>query len=252
MVAIRNHVSRIPANNRGRDFVVGDIHGCFALLQIAVERVGFDPSGDRLFAVGDLIDRGPDSAGALEFLRQPWAYAVRGNHEAMLLELHGDDTAGPGPVLRRGVSWEAWWHEINEASRQELLTAIFAMPIAIDIGLGQCGIVHADVPIGMEWDGFLIAVEAKDPEAIRTALWGRDRLLEGIDSGVAGVKQVFTGHSRAPRPMALGNLWAIDTGAAKGVTWGDPAGALTLVQVGVEMDAAITTLADRVWTVVAD
>ena len=45
-------------NTNGRDFFVGDIHGCFYLLDEAMLRVGFDERGERRVSVGDLIDRG--------------------------------------------------------------------------------------------------------------------------------------------------------------------------------------------------
>jgi hypothetical protein len=50
-------VLRLPANTRGRDFVVGDIHGTFYVLEQALAAVGFDPARDRVICVGDLIDR---------------------------------------------------------------------------------------------------------------------------------------------------------------------------------------------------
>lgn len=77
---------RFPTNPSGRDFVVGDLHGCLDLLQAQLERVGFDTGCGRLFSVGDLVDRGPDSMGCLRLLREPWFHAVRGNHEDMLLD----------------------------------------------------------------------------------------------------------------------------------------------------------------------
>ena len=79
-------VRALPANARGRDFVVGDLHGCFGLLDRLLEHVRFDPASDRLFSVGDLVDRGPDSLRCVEFLASPWFYAVKGNHETLLLE----------------------------------------------------------------------------------------------------------------------------------------------------------------------
>lgn len=48
-------------NSLGRDFVVGDLHGYYAELMQALEQVSFDFTQDRLLAVGDLINRGPDS-----------------------------------------------------------------------------------------------------------------------------------------------------------------------------------------------
>ena len=69
---------KIPRNERGRDFAVGDVHGHFSRLQEGLDRLGFDPARDRLFSVGDLVDRGPENEAALEWLAQPWFHAVQG------------------------------------------------------------------------------------------------------------------------------------------------------------------------------
>lgn len=82
---IRNKIVRHEANMTGRDFVVGDLHGCVEHLRVLLRHVGFDESADRLFSVGDLVDRGPDTPGSLELLKAPWFYPVMGNHDAMLL-----------------------------------------------------------------------------------------------------------------------------------------------------------------------
>jgi bis(5'-nucleosyl)-tetraphosphatase (symmetrical) len=44
---------------------VGDIQGCCTELQKLLEHIRFDPSADRLWLVGDLVNRGPDSLGVL-------------------------------------------------------------------------------------------------------------------------------------------------------------------------------------------
>ena len=74
---------RFAQNTVGRDFAVGDIHGCFTELQRGLEAIGFDPSTDRLFSVGDLVDRGPESHLALQWLHKPWFHAICGNHDFM-------------------------------------------------------------------------------------------------------------------------------------------------------------------------
>lgn len=74
---------RFDLNTKGRDFAVGDIHGCFSKLDAALRKVRFSPAHDRLFAVGDLVDRGPESALVLEWLVQPWFHSVCGNHDLM-------------------------------------------------------------------------------------------------------------------------------------------------------------------------
>ena len=73
----------LEKNLVGRDFIIGDLHGCLSQLNELLAHVGFNPTTDRLFSVGDLIDRGPDSFGCFQLLNQPWFHAVRGNHEEM-------------------------------------------------------------------------------------------------------------------------------------------------------------------------
>ncbi|MGC8592585.1 metallophosphoesterase [Acidithiobacillus sp.] len=79
------HVCTHPANHAGRDFIVGDLHGHPDALRTLLDHVAFDDDTDRLFSVGDLVDRGPNSAKALDLLGEPWFYPVLGNHDAMLL-----------------------------------------------------------------------------------------------------------------------------------------------------------------------
>jgi len=62
-------ILKLPTNTTGKDFVVGDLHGCYDLLESLLGAVSFDKSKDRLFSVGDLIDRGPNS---LRCLRIPF------------------------------------------------------------------------------------------------------------------------------------------------------------------------------------
>jgi len=95
-------VKRLPKNVLGRDFVIGDIHGRFQLVDQALLAVDFDRERDRLFSVGDLVDRGPEPLRALEFLAQPWFHAVRGNHEDMFLHLYRRGTP-PEMTVVRGV-----------------------------------------------------------------------------------------------------------------------------------------------------
>ncbi len=69
-----------------RTVVVGDVHGCLFELQEIVQRCGWQP-GERLVLAGDLVAKGPDSAGVLAFARQSGAFAVLGNHDAHVLKL---------------------------------------------------------------------------------------------------------------------------------------------------------------------
>jgi serine/threonine protein phosphatase 1 len=78
-----------------RSFVIGDVHGCAATLRRLVDTVLRPFPDDRIYLLGDLIDRGPDSKGVLDFIfelrgRGLSVGSVRGNHEQMCLQA-GDD-----------------------------------------------------------------------------------------------------------------------------------------------------------------
>ena len=61
-------VIEIAQNTLERDFVVGDIHGCFSTVEHALAALDCDLSRDRLFSVGDLIDHGARSDEALAWI----------------------------------------------------------------------------------------------------------------------------------------------------------------------------------------
>ena len=70
-------------------FVIGDIQGCYDAFARLLERIRFDPARDKLWLVGDLVNRGPQS---LEVLRWASTYpgrlrSVLGNHDLHLLAL---------------------------------------------------------------------------------------------------------------------------------------------------------------------
>ncbi len=68
-------------------FVIGDIHGCFRTLQLLLKSIGFDPSHDRIWLVGDLVNRGPRSLDVLRWAKQlgDRMVCVLGNHDLKLL-----------------------------------------------------------------------------------------------------------------------------------------------------------------------
>ncbi|MGE4240589.1 symmetrical bis(5'-nucleosyl)-tetraphosphatase [Ramlibacter sp.] len=73
-------------------YLIGDVQGCDAPLARLLSRVDFSPSRDTLHLLGDLVNRGPDSAGVLRRLMGYGASAVclLGNHDLSLLAVaHG-------------------------------------------------------------------------------------------------------------------------------------------------------------------
>ena len=93
-MAAKRRMTRDLARNRapgGRDWIVGDVHGCFRTLSQVLHGIDFEHGRDRLFSVGDLIDRGPNSVEALEWLEGDCFDAVvMGNHEAEMVRHAAD------------------------------------------------------------------------------------------------------------------------------------------------------------------
>lgn len=211
-------VKRFAINESGRDFVVGDIHGAFTLLLLAMANVGFNPEKDRLFSVGDLIDRGSESARVAKFLAQPYVHAVRGNHEDMLMQLYADGacpkiTDQHWMVKHNGLGW---WVSTPKCKRDEILAAIRELPLVIEVDTprGKVGIVHAEVQSGLNWQEFIQKIEEGDTHVIENALWGRSRIKASDTTGVEGIGRVMVGHTpQWDGAKRFGNIYAVDTGA---------------------------------------
>ncbi len=80
------------------NYVVGDIQGCYKGLRKLLKSAGFKPKIDKLWSVGDLIARGPQSLETLMFLKDlgPHFDTVLGNHDLHLIAMaHGISTPKP-------------------------------------------------------------------------------------------------------------------------------------------------------------
>ena len=144
-----SRIERFAVNSRGRDLAVGDIHGHFQRLERCLEQIGFDPRRDRLFSVGDLVDRGPDSARALEWLAQPWLHAVQGNHESLAVSHVMGGRLDPQLYRAAGGGW---FLELGPSEQRRFAERFADLPTALEIDTddGLVGLLHADCPFA-DW-----------------------------------------------------------------------------------------------------
>lgn len=229
------HFSRNPV---GRDFVTGDIHACYDLVWQALKRVAFHPERDRLFCVGDLVDRGPDPERVVRFLEQPWVHSVKGNHECLLLEMYeagepDDDVLRAYMTVIGARNGMSWWLDVSREQRRRIIELFRALPYVIELETdrGTVGLVHAEVPASMDWQQFVAKVEAGDKDTLTIATWGRDRVNAGDNAGVAGIDRVFVGHTPQRSANRLGNVYYVDTGAFLNVVGNRQAAHLTFADV---------------------
>ncbi|HAS83777.1 MAG TPA: hypothetical protein DCS43_14170 [Verrucomicrobia bacterium] len=73
--------------NQQRTLIIGDVHGCYHELSTLLFEVGANPAYDRIFFIGDLINKGPSARGVWEIFRSVKATAIMGNHELSMLKI---------------------------------------------------------------------------------------------------------------------------------------------------------------------
>jgi bis(5'-nucleosyl)-tetraphosphatase (symmetrical) len=116
-------------------YVVGDIQGCYAEFAQLLDMLAFDPAHDRMWLVGDLVNRGPDSLSVLRRVKSlgPAATTVLGNHDLhLLIVAAGHRAAHPRDTLSA----------ILEApDRDELLDWLRRRPLVVREG--ELLLVHA-------------------------------------------------------------------------------------------------------------
>jgi len=211
-----------------RVYAIGDIHGQLSMLQDAHDRIAEDRAahgGDAMVVhLGDLCDRGPDTAGVLQFLidgiadGQPWR-AVLGNHDLMMrnfLEADGPDD----PRFEKAE----WWLQSALGGAQTLgsygvhdtfdpLTAQAAFREAVPdahraflqglepyIPTEDLILVHAGIRPGVP-----MAQQAEED-----LTWIREPFLsDTTDHG----RLVVHGHTPVEEPLHAGNRVDLDTGA---------------------------------------
>jgi serine/threonine protein phosphatase 1 len=192
-----------------RRIIVGDVHGHYDGLMLLLDAIQLEPS-DQLYFLGDLIDRGPQSAQVVEFVRHNDYPCLRGNHEQMMMEAFPNDELCQ-PALQN------WLHSGGRSTiasyaepplMMEHLAWMRQLPSYLD--LGDLWLVHAGVHPDMD-------IELQDHQQF---CWIRDEFHSSPQPFFPD-KLIITGHTITftfpgvlPGAVVQGNGWMdIDTGA---------------------------------------
>jgi hypothetical protein len=194
-----------------RHIFVGDVHGCLDELQRLLRQLRVS-ADDRLVLVGDLVAKGPDSAGVVACAREHGALGVRGNHdEAVLRYLRA--LARDEPLPRTKSSHVAVARALHDADVRYLE----ALPLWLRFPEIDTLVVHAGLVPG-------VPVERQEPEhlltmrSLRSDGSASSRLEEGVLWGTRwyGPEHVVFGHDALSglqqHPFATG----LDTGCVYG------------------------------------
>lgn len=216
-------------NTTGRDFVVGDLHGCLDDFTEALTLLDFDETVDRVFCVGDLIDRGPHSLATAQLIYRPWFHATKGNHEQLMIDtLLNEDRNMSSVWFQNGGDW-------NFSHDQGDLTALArdlkSLPLVICVGEGNSrfNLVHAELmhtpvvnghpePVPVTDDMiFNWPFDDSDEQAM---IWGR-RMISSTQAFNAGegryqskeLSPTYVGHTPLQVSVMVERQIYIDTGA---------------------------------------
>lgn len=206
-------VKQFTKNKKGNDYVIGDIHGCFSKVMDKLNEIGFDFENDRLFSVGDLVDRGPECADVLKWLDYKWFHPVRGNHDDYVCRY---DTCDIGNWLINGG---IWFQALDSQEQLEFQIRFKDIPVAIQIEVDGklIGIVHADCVMD-SWKDLIS--ELKNPqsnkrlkEVMNSCMWSRTRYENRMFNklNVKDVDLIIVGHTPIPKAEYVGNVLHIDT-----------------------------------------
>jgi len=220
MISFATAPASLPPGQRV--YAVGDVHGCLDRLRalhalIAADLAARPIAAATLVHLGDLVDRGPDSAGVVALLSAGPPVAglptvnLMGNHEQMMLMAlvsRDADQAelwmrnGGQPTLRSwsvplGAEPATWMQYIPPAH------LLFLRDLAFTHRIGPYFFVHAGVRPGVK-------LERQAPQDL---LWIREPFLSCADDFGA---VVVHGHTPREEPEIRSNRIAIDTGAVLG------------------------------------
>lgn len=171
-------------------YAVGDLQGCYSPFRRLLERLDFDPARDRLWLVGDLVNRGPESLACLRFVRDlgDAAVTVLGNHDlALLRKAHlGEHALSVDETLKPVLAAPDCGELLDWLRRQKLFHhdpqlgwSMVHAGLAPDWDIATAGALAAEVAhtlAGPDYGAFLDDLYGNEPDCWSPGLAGTARL----------------------------------------------------------------------------
>lgn len=169
-------------------YAIGDVQGCRRCLERLLDRIDYTPGRDRLWLVGDLVNRGPASLQTLRHVRSLDATTVLGNHDLHLLAV----AAGARPVKRSDTFTDV----LEAEDREVLLDWLAARPLLVRDDETGWAMVHAGLPPA--WDVDTAGRMAREVEEQLQSRRGDGEFLEQMygdypnrwDDGLEGMDRI--------------------------------------------------------------
>ena len=207
---IKQH-QHFPINELGTDFFVGDIHGHYQLLLDSLSQAGFDEyNGDRVFLVGDLVNRGPDSASCVDLLLKKYIHSSFGNHDEMMLSLLDD----PGVINQLQKIGGEWLLDYEKEPRKlKFLIAIYIthlnFAMTVETRLGTIGVIHAEAPD--DWQQVVDRSLTDIQQGL--CIWSLEKYNRPLELSetIKNIDLVVHGHTNSEQVVCKKNQVWIDT-----------------------------------------
>lgn len=193
----------------GRTLIIGDIHGCVAELKTLIDAFSPGP-GDRLIAVGDLINRGPDSAEVLELARAHGIEPILGNHEIRLLRAW--ERRDPNLLKPKD---EHTWSQLKPADWEWISTWPHVLRIPSLNALAVHGGFAPRIPWERQDPGTVTRIQVLDRKGLPAKRSEAPSGRPWADTW-EGPRHVYYGHTPRPHPLLHARATGLDTGCVYG------------------------------------
>ena len=209
-----------------RTIIVGDTHGLIEeTIELVEKKIGYKAGVDVLMSVGDMVDKGPNSADVVEFFRARNARVVKGNHEEKHIKRIANlIKAAQDPKFKLQGKWDEGYEAVLTSLNSSQKGWICSLPSIIPFGENNSWLlVHAGLDYGIPLEkqgkclwlryinkntGAMIPFDGT-PGVPKDGIWWAERWK--------GPEKVIYGHQPWNGEVRIENgTYGIDTGAVHG------------------------------------